>query len=214
MPSFAELEICAGALLLAGAMMLIYYHSKKIFRRRPRRHLFVFLINRTPFPYVHVPGTPAGILLFLANPMAYVWHEKRKGGDFPMNLIQAPAGAVSSVPQNVAVVLDIVFLEADDNGNVLPGVGPFTTQVDDPAGAVTVSADQKSLSISGSGPAGDVTVTITDTGNNLVGKAVLSVTPVTPPPPSPTQAAVFFVPETPATSAASGGSSVTPEVKH
>lgn len=172
------------ASLILAGLMIYVYHYRKTIRRRHRRHLFVFLL------------------------------QCRKAGDLSMNPIQAPAGAVTSVPQNVAAVLDIVFLEADDNGNVLPGVGPFTAQVDDPAGAVTVLPDQKSLSVSGTGPAGDVTVTITDTGNNLVGKAVLSVTAVTPPPPKPTQAAVFFVPEPPAAAPAAASASVhTPEVK-
>jgi len=187
------LLIFADVLVTAALMIYIYCIRKTIFRRRRRRHLFVFLI-----------ACPAG--------------ENRKAGDSSMTPIQAPAGAVTSVPQNVAVVLDIVFLEADDNGNILPGKGPFTTQVDDPSGAVSVSADQRSLSVSGSGPAGDVTVTITDTGNTLVGKAVLSVTAITPPPPpAPTQAAVFFVPEAPApapaTTAAVRGTG-TPEVQH
>lgn len=213
MPTFWSLEFFTASLLLASLMIYIYHFRKTIFRRRHRRFLLVLLRPQQRCPYVHIPGTPGGLYAFLANPLAYLYAH-RKGGDFPMNPIQAPAGAVTSVPQNVAAVLDIVFLEADDNGAVLPGVGPFTTQVDDPAGAVTVSPDQKSLSVSGTGPAGDVTVTITDTGNNLVGKAVLSVTSVTPPPPTPTQAAVFFVPETPAAAPAATSASVhTPEVK-
>lgn len=166
-----------------------------------------------------------GFLFFIAIP---------EGGEKLMTTtpIQAPPGAVTQIPANFLGVLAVVFLEAGDDGGVLPGKGPYSYQISDPDGlftAVQGAADGSTpttLQLVNQTSSGSADVTATDTGTGITAKATITVNPVTPPPPpGPTQGAVFFVPQAAPAAAgtsgssapaapAAGASSTTPEVSH
>lgn len=128
--------------------------------------------------------------------------------------IQPPAGSVNQLLLTDTVGILVAILEADDSGaNFFPPVGPLQFAVSDPSGTVTqgVAADGVTPTFlpNGSGNTGDVTVEVTDAGNNLVGSGSFSVVSGTPPPPpGATQLGVFFQPNpsgAPSTGAGSTG---------
>ena len=104
--------------------------------------------------------------------------------------------------------VDLTLLETAKGAPVPLSKGPFTVDVADPNGCVTIvpgSADQTtptSLVANGSGNTGAVTVTVTDTSNGLVTPpTVLQV--VAPPPPAPDAIEVAFTARTTPLTAAS-----------
>lgn len=126
--------------------------------------------------------------------------------------IQPPAGSVNQLLLTDTVGILVAVLEADDSGtDFFPPVGPLQFAVSDPSGTVTqgVAADGVTPTFlpNGSGTTGDVTVKVTDAGNNLVGSGSFSVVSGTPPP-GATQLGVFFQPNpsgAPSTGAGSTG---------
>ena len=136
--------------------------------------------------------------------------------DMTATPIQAPPTAVSQIFSNDPNGVSIIVLEADDSGtNFFPPKGPFSFAVSDPSSTVTqgLLADgvTPSLVPNGTGNTGDVSVQVTDTGNNLVGTATLSVVaPIQPPPPTATQLGAFFVPIAPATPPPAAGGTTAP----
>jgi hypothetical protein len=159
-----------------------------------------------------------GLLFFIVIP---------EGGEhlMPKTPIQAPPGAVSSIPANFTGLLAVLFLEAGDDGVVQSLKGPFSYVVDDPDGLFTVvqgAADGSTpttLQLKDATATGSADVTAEDADTGITAKATITVTPAIQPPPSgPTQGAVFFVPQgasgSTAAPAVTGSSSVTPEVKH
>lgn len=193
------LWIAVGAMLgLVGYMTKIAIDIKR--RNRHKRRGFVFFFQR------------------LTNVVDIAFHfdENRfiKGVITLMAPIpiQGPPNAVTQIFSNDPNGVTVVFLEADDTGKIFPIKGPLGFVVSDPSGTVNViagSADgttPEQLAPNGSGKTGTVTVTVTDTGNNIVASGTLTVVPPAPPP-VPTQGAVFFTPNTTPPAAPAAGSS-------
>ena len=106
---------------------------------------------------------------------------------------------VNQISSNDPNGVDLTILETAKGAPVPLGAGPFTITILDPNNTVRQVAgtpDQKtptSLVPNGTGNVGAVTVTVTDTANNLVSApTVLNV--VAPPPPAPDAIEVAFTP--------------------
>jgi hypothetical protein len=131
--------------------------------------------------------------------------------------IQPPSGAVTQLVIGDPVGIMVAVLEADDSGAVFfPPAGPLQFAVSDPSNTVKqgVAADGVTPTFldNGSGNTGEVEVTVTDAGNNLVGSASFAVVEPTQPPPPPdeaTQLGVFFVPAASGSGSASASASAT-----
>lgn len=127
--------------------------------------------------------------------------------------IQPPSGAVTQLVIGDLVGILVAVLEADDSGaDLFAPIGPLQYVVSDPSNTVKqgVAADGVTPTFldNGSGNTGNVSVQVTDAGNNLVGTASFAVVAKTPPPPPPaaTQLGVFFVPNTAGSSSAGAAS--------
>jgi hypothetical protein len=180
--------VLAVALLIAMAHHRSKAHHHKQ-HAHPRRLFVLFFRNQSCRIELHVLIAP---FLFRKGVMS-----------MPTTPIQPPPNAVTTLFSNDSLGVSVVIVEADDNGKIFPFKGPLSFAVDDPGSTVTVTpgaadgSTPERLVPNGSGNTGAVTVTVTDSGNNLVGSATLTIVPpVTPPPTVPTQLGVFFVPNT------------------
>jgi hypothetical protein len=122
-------------------------------------------------------------------------------------LIVGPTNAVSRILATDLKGVNLVILEAEDDGVAIPAAGPFRVDIadfDPPILTVTPGSPDNSrptnVKPNGSMLAGDVKITVTDTSDpDLVGTVILTValpSGTQPPPPTNenTQLATFLVP--------------------